>query len=94
MTQEFATLAEFKAAHKAADGHFFSRGAMLFFESRVESGLLKGGYFITSESYGDGSPRFYQVRQVDPADLRNVETIGGHYEARDAAMDALREHRR
>lgn len=93
MTQTFATLAEFKAAHKAAGGHFFSRGAMRFFESRIESGLLKGGYFITSESYGDGSPRFYQVRQIDLADLRSIETVGDHYETRDAAMDAVRELR-
>ena len=89
----FKTLADFKRAHKAAGGHFFDRGAMRFFESRIESGLLRGGYFITSEAYGDGTPRFYQVRQIDESDLRNVETIGDHHETREDAMDAVREHR-
>ena len=28
---------------------FFSRGAMEFFGSRIESSLMKGDYFITSE---------------------------------------------
>src|SRR5699024_8120764 len=41
----YRDLADFKAQHKAAGGHFFDRGAMQFFNSRVESTLLKGGYF-------------------------------------------------
>ncbi len=55
------TLAEFK---KVYTGHFFDRKTMKFFNSRIESGLLKGRYFITSESNMRNTERFYNVREI------------------------------
>jgi hypothetical protein len=60
----FKTLAEFKAAYKTTDGHFFDKKTMRFFNSRIESGLLKGKYFITSESDMRNENRFYNVREI------------------------------
>ena len=97
----FKTLADFKRAHKAAGGHFFDRGAMRFFESRIESGLLKGGYFITSERFASISydadieipSRMFHVRKIDEEWPLGIDRIGDHYETREDAMDAVREHR-
>lgn len=88
----FRDLADFKAKHKAADGHFFDKGAMAFFNSRIESGLLKGGFFITSEAYDEDSARFYTVRQVDESDHRDIETLG-RFDTRSEAMDEIKELR-
>lgn len=89
----FRDLADFKAKHKAAGGHFFDKGAMAFFNSRIESSLLKGGYFITSESLNPGSVRLYSVRQVDESDHRNVETLG-RFDSRDEARQAVRDRQK
>lgn len=74
METTFKTLAEFKAAYKATGMHFFDKGTMKFFNSRIESGLLKGKYFITSESDMRNENRFFNVREIQE-DL-GIKTIG------------------
>ena len=74
---------------------------MRFFESRIESGLLKGGYFITSERFASISydadieipSRMFHVRKIDEEWPLGIDRIGDHYETREDAMDAIREHR-
>lgn len=60
------TLSEFKALNKQVGNHFFDRDAMRFFNSRIESGLLKGKFFITSESDMRNTTRFFNVREAKP----------------------------
>ena len=63
----FRTLAEARDAHNTAGGHFFDRASMRFFDSRIESALYGGRYFITSEQFHDGSyhaVRGYTIREV------------------------------
>ena len=64
MKTTFTTLAEFKKINKAQGNHFFDRKTMSFFNSRIESGLLHGAYFITSESDMRNTERFYNVRSI------------------------------
>lgn len=73
-TVSFSSMSEFKAAYKAAGMHFFDRKTMNFFKSRIESGVLKDRFFITSESDIRGENRFYNLREIE-SDL-GIRTIG------------------
>jgi hypothetical protein len=61
----FKTLAHFKAVNAETGRHFFERGAMKFFKSRIESGLIAGRYFITSEQFDENSQRKFSVRRAE-----------------------------
>jgi hypothetical protein len=75
----FSTMTDIRAANKANQGHFFDREVMRVFRSRVESGVLYGQFFITSESYDDTSPRFYTVRVATPrGQVRTFNVPGSH----------------
>jgi hypothetical protein len=100
----FADMTDVMAANKAAGRFFFSPGAMESFHSRIESGLIRGRYFITSEQmepepYTDvrgreqpATERKYNVRYVQ--DNADIETIGDHmqYDSGAAAMEAALHH--
>lgn len=79
----FNTLAEFKAIIKLQGSHFFDRKTMSFFRSRIESGLLHGSYFITSESDMRDTERFFNVRLIrfiDGTDEYTIKTVHGFNE--------------
>lgn len=70
------SLADVKELNREAGQHFFDRDTMRFFKSTIETGLLKGGYFITGESQtGYGSNRKYTARKVDYLN-GSIETLG------------------
>jgi hypothetical protein len=76
----FKTISGVKAANKelsAATGraYWFDRQAMRFFNTRIESPLYGGRYFITSEAMDERDPRRYAIREALP-DGR-IETVGG-----------------
>ena len=65
----FKSLEEIKRLNKAKGFHFFSAGAMDFFDSRVEGDqVYRGRYFVTSEQFhasdGTSYPREYSVREA------------------------------
>lgn len=63
----YQTVADVRAANKAAGRYFFERATMRFFQSRIESTLYGGRYFITSEQCpGVGHARLYSVREALP----------------------------
>lgn len=62
----FKTLSEFKAAYKATGMHFFDHKTMRFFNTKIESGLLKWKYFITSESKSRDGKRYFKLREINP----------------------------
>lgn len=78
-------MADFKKEHKADEGHFFDRKTMQFFNSRIESGLLVGGFFITSEQYDENTERFYAVRQIGerPRDIMFMGRFSTKEDAKD-----------
>lgn len=68
---------EIQAAVKARGSHFFDRGTMRFFRSRVLSGVYKGPggvYFVTSEQGPSGVRRF-TIRKFDPV-TADIEGFG------------------
>lgn len=90
----FATIAEVEAANKAHGGHFFDRQTMRFFKSRIESSVLSGRYFLTSEQ-PPGGRRAYTVRRAsDTGAVRTVGELGAYAtkeQARKAAYAAAEE---
>lgn len=59
------TMSDVRTYNAANGEYFFSRDTMRFFASRVESSLLRGNYFITSEKRCfDDYRRVYSVRLV------------------------------
>lgn len=81
------TMAQAKQAHKNFGGHFFDREAMRFFNSKVESELIAGRFFITSERFDDNSPKLFTIREIAP----NGEILGdvGKFQEFETLSDAL-----
>jgi hypothetical protein len=58
--------------------HFFSDGAMRFFNSRVGDTVFQGNggvFFVTSEQYDYNTDRKYTVREFNP-ETGNINTVG------------------
>lgn len=70
----FKTISEVKKANKEIGQFFFEKTTMRFFNSRIESGILKGRFFITSERFNEDAPRLFTLREVKPDG--KVETLG------------------
>lgn len=90
----FSSIPALKAAARTAGNKWFTKGAMEFFNSRIETGILRGAYFISSEQYED-EPRRYTVRHAVRHEngTLEIETVGelGGYETKDAARNAALE---
>ena len=79
------TMSDVRTYNAANGGVFFSRDTMRFFASRIESSLLNGLYFITSEKrcFTDYR-RVYSIRRVN--DNFSIENI--HHAKYDNIEDA------
>lgn len=90
----YRTISEIKAANKAAGMFFFERSSMRFFDSRIESKVYGGRFFITSEQFhgsdGRSAPRLYTIRECK-AD-GDIDTVGTFQQYRHVsdARDAAR----
>ena len=84
------TTTELKQLARDCGNHFFSPGAMRFFNSRVGAKVYRGRYFVTSEQYSE-EPRRYTLRSFAYADgVLMIDTVGefGQYATgRDAVPD-------
>ena len=81
------TLAEMKERNKQQGQYWFSKGAMKFFNSKIESEPTEKGYFVTSEYMEDPNTKRYTIRFFDQK-TNKVETIGDfrQYETLTEAM--------
>jgi hypothetical protein len=88
----FANMDEVKAANQADGQHWFDGPTMAFFRCRIESQLIGGRWFISSEQSAEDAPRLYTVRAV--ASDGTVSTVGEFqaYETLADALMALGEH--
>lgn len=69
----YASMADVIAANKSIGNHWFDRATMRFFKTRIESRLIAGHRFITSECGPDGR-RAYTVREACPDGT--IDTVG------------------
>lgn len=83
------TITEMKKLSKEVGQDWFNKGAMEFFNTKVE-GEAKGNHFITSEYMDDKSQKKYSIRQFDPSTYK-VDTVGEfqEYETLQDAKNAL-----
>jgi hypothetical protein len=84
----FQTMADVKRANRAKGHHWFSTDTMRWFRCKIESELIAGRLFVTSERFDDGSPRLFTVRKVYPdADIGTVGEFQEH-RTKNAALAA------
>ena len=92
---QFDSLAEVKAAFKAEDNGWFSKGTMEWWHSKIESQLIAGQFFITSEQREPDTERKFSVRKVtrSKAGSLSIDTIGEFHshETLEQARQALDE---
>ena len=63
---------------------------MKFFNTKIETSLLKDGYFVTSEDINRNGFRKYKIRRVKN-EKGNIETIGDSFNRIDEAKDIIRD---
>jgi len=85
---QFKSIAEVKKANKAIGQYWFNKETMAFFDSKIESKLIEGQYFISSE-YSPWGGKKYTIRIVSP--IGAVDTVGefGKYETKEEALIEL-----
>lgn len=88
----FKTMSDVRTKNKEAGFLFFDKDTMKFWDSKVETGLYRGTYFITSEKNAiAGKPRQYTIRQaLKTGDIITVGR-GREYSTLESAKDAVKE---
>lgn len=81
----FADICSVEKANRARGSHWFDPDTMRFFNSRIESPLIAGRYFVTSEQMPD-TPRAFTLREALPTG--EVVTVGG-FLAHDSLVSAV-----
>jgi hypothetical protein len=69
------TITEMKRRNFAQGQHWFSKGSMSFFNTRVEAQPNKENLFITSEYMEDPETKRFSIRKFD-TETNKVETVG------------------
>ena len=84
------TIAEMKRRDSETGQYWFSKGAMAFFNTKIESEPNEKGYFVTSEYMEDPKTKRYTIRLFNLT-TNKVETIGDfrQYETLSEAIGAL-----
>lgn len=90
----FRTIGEVIVANKAAGENWFEPKTMSWFSSRLETDLINGRYFVTSEQDNTGGAwdgqRRYTIRRAN--DDGSIDTVGefGQYASTARATQAAR----
>jgi hypothetical protein len=84
------SIEEMKKRDSETGQYWFSKGAMAFFNTKIESEPTEKGHFVTSEYPEDPIQKRYTIRYFDPI-TNKVETIGDfrQYETLSEAMEGL-----
>jgi len=82
------SIAALKRLNEANGGCWFDAGSMEFFGTRIESDIIRGSFFITSEQPPHGA-RKYSIRSFD--EQGSVETVGNFcaFASKEDALAAL-----
>jgi len=85
-TARVCSIADLKRLNEQNGGCWFEPSTMRFFRGRIESGILRGRYFVSSEQFDDNTPRKYTLRSFD--DKGSVDTVG-EFQAHRSKADAI-----
>jgi len=83
----FSNISAVKKANEKIGNSFFSPETMEFFDSRIETEMLYGRFFITSEQYSAETPRLFTVREVKENGA--VNTVGRNFQEYATLLDAV-----
>ncbi len=88
----YDTIADMATANRTAGNHWFDRDTLEWFGSKIETDVLYGRYFVSSEQDQHGAwggERRYTIRMCD--DRGAVHSLGqfGEYNTLPAAVHAL-----
>lgn len=92
----YATISEIKAAAKAAGSHYFDKDSIRFFNAKIESGVLRGRYFLESIRFDANHPKEYKACYID--DEGGIETVRNEadkshtYKLKSLALSAINQH--
>ncbi len=85
----FKTMSDVRAKNKEIGHFFFDRETMKFWDSKVETGLFRGRYFITSERERTATAkRKFKVREV--LKTGEIISVGIQYPDLDSAKEAVK----
>lgn len=90
-TFTYRTIEDVKAANRQIGNHWFDRSTMRFFNTKLESGLIGGRYFITSERMDENHPRRFSVRMAKPDGTIDTVRDFGKFDDREDAREAIRD---
>ncbi|RJQ46849.1 MAG: hypothetical protein C4534_02045 [Gaiellales bacterium] len=92
-TYQYNSMADVKRANHESGGFWFEPATMRYFQTKIETSLIAGRYFVTSERHED-EPRRYTCREALPDG--SIESVGQFQqyrtlkEAREAIAGLLR----
>ena len=69
----YKSMSEIREKNKSIDNYFFSKDTMRFFKSKIETGVLKDKYFITSE-INPSDVKKYTIREA--TEEGEIKTVG------------------
>lgn len=72
--ERIESIADLRRLNEKNGGCWFQSSEMRFFGTRIESGIIRGKYFVTSEQQDEGRPRKFSLRSFD--DEGSVDTVG------------------
>lgn len=96
--EEFSSVPQMKVAVSNAGSHWFDKGTMKFFNSKVETGILQKRFFISSERMELSEPKKYTIRYFvrdnDATPALDCHTVGEfqQFETLKGAKDYLKEY--
>jgi hypothetical protein len=82
------TMYDIRKANEQAGNYFFTPDAMRFFRSRVHDDVYGAGFFVTSEQFDYGYPRYYTVRFARPDGSITTVSTFQQYASRSGAHAA------
>jgi hypothetical protein len=84
------TIAKIKSRNKSCGFHFFEKGAMGFFNSRVFPKVYGERFFLTSERFDSESPEFFTIRIANPDGSIDTVSDFQQYRTKTTAAAAAR----
>lgn len=86
--RQIETISQLRALNEKNGGCWFTPDTMRFFKTKIETGIIDGQYFVTSDAsgFGDSSPRKFTIRSFDAEG--SVDTVE-EFNKFDTLNDAL-----
>lgn len=86
---KFEDIAQVVVANHSCGQNWFDPAIVQIFQSKIETDLYNGRFFVTSEIKSSHEERRYTIRSVDSGGFISNFSSEGHYEKLEDAIDVL-----